>query len=50
MSGDVVGFNDEHRYIRLATAERVQRLLDLAARLQRGRTILRNYWVPRLGD
>jgi len=46
---DVLGFNDEHRYIRQATAERVRRLLDLAERLKTGETRLRRYWVPRLG-
>jgi hypothetical protein len=49
-SADATGFNDEHRYIRQATAERVRRLLDLAARLQDGRTRLRHYWVPRVSD
>jgi hypothetical protein len=43
---DVTGFNDEHRYIRDATAERVRRLLDLAARLEHGTTSLRRGWVP----
>jgi len=47
-SPDTTGFNEEHRYIRRATTERVQRLLDLAARLRNGETGLRNYWVPRV--
>jgi hypothetical protein len=41
-------FDDEHRYIVEATRERVQRLRDLAKRLERGETRLRRYWVPRV--
>jgi len=48
-SMDAAGFNDEHRYIRDATAERVRRLLELASRLEHGQTELRQRWVPRLG-
>jgi cob(I)alamin adenosyltransferase len=49
-SPDVTGFNDEHRYIRDATAERVRRLRDLIARLEQGATSLRRSWVPRVSD
>ena len=47
-SPDVTGFNDEHRYIRDATAERVRRLRELAARLEQGQPALREVWVPRI--
>jgi len=43
---DARGFNDDHRYIRLATAERVRRLRDISDRLRRGQTRLRSTWVP----
>jgi hypothetical protein len=49
LSPGVTGFNDEHRYIRDATAERVRRLLDLAARVEARKTGLRQRWVPRVG-
>jgi len=48
LSNTVAGFNDEHRYIRQLTAERVDRLLHLAAQLEVGETRLRPTWVRRV--
>ena len=45
LSDTVAGFNDEHRYIRQLTAERIDRLLHLAAQLKTGETRLRPTWV-----
>jgi len=44
---DFRAYNDEHRYIRQMTALRVDRLLDLASRVEAGETRLRAYFVPR---
>jgi len=49
LSDRVAGFNDEHRYIRQVTAERVDRLLKLAADLEAGSTHLRRpVWIRRI--
>jgi hypothetical protein len=44
---DFRAYNDEHRYIRHMTAMRIERLLDLASRVEKGETRLRAYFVPR---
>lgn len=48
LSDRVAGFNDEHRYIRQVTAERVDRLLRLASALEAGETRLYPSWVRRI--